>query len=691
MPNYYEILGVDQNAEDDVIKKAYFKAALKWHPDKNPDNVEVATEKFKQIAEAHEILRDPQQRAAYDNELRHPRQEFTEAAGSSGGFGGWFGFGFGFAPKERMTTPEQRAWEQARRERADRAYEKACKQREKEEKEEAEAAERRRIRDAEKAAKLKAYKEEQARKQAEQEALEREQELQRQWKEAEEARLEAAEKKRRQAEKEIAKQARQRFRAHVAEANVERDSEELQEFLLGHDGAQLDTMSCLLDSCKTGHAARDAINGLIDEWKAAQVKAREAEQERIAQQKADAAKASAQSRGKVSAREWTTPELALFAQACVQFPGGSVQRWESIRDVLAHNGYERDEKECVAKAQDLKKMPAQQVWQPHDTVKDSSKVKGAVESTAKERSEVKETPKVHAKAEEGSDCEEWTSEQQVALEKALAKYPASIPANERWVKIAADVPGRTKKECVARFKRIREQVIEAKATTAESEAPARQKEPSRKKEERKDVEAEKQEREKQERARLELKKQEHERREREKQQQQELERVKRQEEEKREREKEEQQESQRIKLIEDERRCMAEEQTVRKLKKSALEAQRASRARQVDAEELLANHQKQQDEIVVFESMYPDRFALEENGILALRLGCSSEGTCVVKLTLPPEYPSLHPPQASFYNLPLGFDEAELCEQLETCFVEHVGEVMLYDWYEELQQQFQDE
>ena len=63
--DYYEVLGVNRDASDDDMKKSYRKLAMKWHPDRNPDNPK-AEEHFKEAKEAYEILTDAQKRAAYD-------------------------------------------------------------------------------------------------------------------------------------------------------------------------------------------------------------------------------------------------------------------------------------------------------------------------------------------------------------------------------------------------------------------------------------------------------------------------------------------------------------------------------------------------------------------------------------------------------------------------------------------------
>lgn len=112
--DYYEVLGVSKSATEDEIKKAYRKLAIKYHPDRNPDNKE-AEEKFKEAAEAYDVLHDPQKRQQYDQfgfdapgggfgnggfsgggfTMDDIFSAFGDVFGGHGGFGGFSGFGGG--------------------------------------------------------------------------------------------------------------------------------------------------------------------------------------------------------------------------------------------------------------------------------------------------------------------------------------------------------------------------------------------------------------------------------------------------------------------------------------------------------------------------------------------------------------------------------------------------------------------
>ncbi|AED90337.1 DNAJ heat shock family protein [Arabidopsis thaliana] len=98
--DFYKVLEVDRSANDDELKKAYRKLAMKWHPDKNPNNKKEAEAKFKQISEAYDVLSDPQKRAIYE---QYGEEGLNQAPppGAGGGYPGGSdaGASFRFNPR----------------------------------------------------------------------------------------------------------------------------------------------------------------------------------------------------------------------------------------------------------------------------------------------------------------------------------------------------------------------------------------------------------------------------------------------------------------------------------------------------------------------------------------------------------------------------------------------------------------
>ena len=106
--DYYEILGVSRTASEDEIKKAYRKLAFEFHPDRNQDDPEAET-KFKEAAEAYEVLRDPEKRKRFDQfgheGLGNGFSGFNSAEDIFGAFSDIFGEVFGFASASRGPRP----------------------------------------------------------------------------------------------------------------------------------------------------------------------------------------------------------------------------------------------------------------------------------------------------------------------------------------------------------------------------------------------------------------------------------------------------------------------------------------------------------------------------------------------------------------------------------------------------------
>ncbi|CAH2259264.1 dnaJ homolog subfamily B member 6 isoform X1 [Pararge aegeria] len=113
MVDYYRILGVSRTATDAEIKKAYRKLALKWHPDKNPDNADESNRRFKEISEAYEVLSDENKRKLYDARGScHHSHRYSSKNGVNGHRHFSFKGFFGETPFHRFFERKRRVYDQ---------------------------------------------------------------------------------------------------------------------------------------------------------------------------------------------------------------------------------------------------------------------------------------------------------------------------------------------------------------------------------------------------------------------------------------------------------------------------------------------------------------------------------------------------------------------------------------------------
>jgi len=91
--DYYEVLGIDKNADEAKIKKAYKRLAMKYHPDRNAGDKSGAEKKFKEVRKAYDVISDPQKRSAYDQFGHAGVEQGGQGFGGGNPFGGAGGFG----------------------------------------------------------------------------------------------------------------------------------------------------------------------------------------------------------------------------------------------------------------------------------------------------------------------------------------------------------------------------------------------------------------------------------------------------------------------------------------------------------------------------------------------------------------------------------------------------------------------
>jgi DnaJ homolog subfamily C member 2 len=193
--------------------------------------------------------------------------------------------------------------------------------------------------------------------------------------------------------------------------------------------------------------------------------------------------AEAELKKKGLTREWSREDLSTLSKAIGKFPGGMKQRWVVIcnymNDILkpsepftrdecmkaAHNAMEHlaAMKESGGIGVQFKKIGVSGAAGPKAGDAGAPTPPPATATAAAKTESVAAPPPAapSAAAEDASSV--WSQEQQRLLEVGLKKYPASMDKAERWSKIAADVPGKTRKDCISRYKQLREE-LQAKKT-----------------------------------------------------------------------------------------------------------------------------------------------------------------------------------------------------------------------------------
>eukprot|EP00929_Paragymnodinium_shiwhaense_P039741 TRINITY_DN2083_c0_g1_i1.p1 TRINITY_DN2083_c0_g1~~TRINITY_DN2083_c0_g1_i1.p1 ORF type:complete len:663 (-),score=268.28 TRINITY_DN2083_c0_g1_i1:210-2198(-) len=332
---------------------------------------------------------------------------------------------------------------------------------------------------------------EEAKQRAQQEKKEQEERLK-----AEQEEKERQEKEARKLGKQALKGLRQRLKkcvvAKCSDLASGARSDELQDFLVAFESPEaLEALCVRAEAFKSSADIDKLITAQISSWRKRvaeeqeQLQKQKDEESRLKEQKAREAKEAAAAE---KAASWSTEELGVLAKGLQKFPGGTGGRWGVITQFLGQNGFHRTEKEVVDKTkelsegQSLRSMGSQLSAQwTAPGAKAKAAPKAAAAAAAAPAAEAKASasypaakaaavaPKAAAAAPKAAAAapaaaaekpasEEWSAEQQKALETALQKHPATLDKNERWRLIADDVPGKTKAQCVERFKWIREQL-----------------------------------------------------------------------------------------------------------------------------------------------------------------------------------------------------------------------------------------
>ncbi|XP_043944450.1 dnaJ homolog subfamily C member 2 [Protopterus annectens] len=283
-------------------------------------------------------------------------------------------------------------------------------------------------------------------------------------KEDEEARQQAIQaKKEKETQKKAIKKERQKLRVFCKnwnyffneEAESVKMMEEVEKLCDRLELSSLQSLNEVL-AYATKEDAKAAVEKEIEEVNAQIQKEKEEAEAQLRQ----ASRSAEQSSGGSGSKNWPDDDLQLLIKAVNLFPAGTNSRWEVIANYMnlhSSNGIKRTAKDVIGKAKSLQKLDPQQ--------KDDINKK-AFDKFKKEHAAVPPTidnavPSERFEGPGGENSSPWTADEQKLLEQALKTYPVNTP--ERWEKIAEAVPGRSKKDCMKRYKELVEMVKAKKA------------------------------------------------------------------------------------------------------------------------------------------------------------------------------------------------------------------------------------
>eukprot|EP00397_Hematodinium_sp_SG-2012_P023307 GEMP01024205.1.p1 GENE.GEMP01024205.1~~GEMP01024205.1.p1 ORF type:complete len:608 (+),score=180.38 GEMP01024205.1:130-1953(+) len=506
----YAVIGIGEGASQDEIKKAYRKMALVHHPDKvneekDDDVAQGLSEqeiKFVKIQEAYDILSDESKRQKYDStrdfddeiptdfdpgkndfyevfrpvfernarwSVRKPMKALgdqnTPIEEVSRFYDAWRKFESwrDFSQNDEYDLNdadfrEERRWMERQNLKIRKKFQNEENARlielvslsEKFDPRLIEERERQRVKkELEKEDRRKAKEDnERLKREKEEEKLRIEQEK----KEQEDAHL-ATQKEEKKQLNERKKKMRQKIK-RLGKASIDFDEIAFSDLLLSLEEKQLESLAASLEKAGTEGGAIDVVLRAVKTE-------RDTEQEeakKLARQE-DQKKAAKQDVERQMAKIWSNEELSLLAKGLAKFPGGHGTRWDCISKMLAHGGFERSPEQVVEKAREMSKSTSLKslgATVSKDAFGNFLQTNKKITLSAKTEVPAEKTGAVGAEQDVQEDV--WTAEQQQALEKALVEFPAALPANERWRKIGEAVSGKTKKQCVARFKFLRDQL-----------------------------------------------------------------------------------------------------------------------------------------------------------------------------------------------------------------------------------------